>query len=60
MAHDNCVLWRINQFRSLDPQPVVHDSVMLPVETFEMGKRLLTLSLAKPREKTKAILKTLF
>jgi len=31
---------------------------MLPVETFEMGKRLLTLSLAKPREKTKAILKT--
>jgi hypothetical protein len=58
VAHDNCVLWRIHQFGSLDLQPVVHDSVMLPVETFEMRKHLLTLSLAKPREKTKAILKT--
>jgi len=30
----------------------------LPVETFEMRKHLLTLSLAKPSEKAKAILKT--
>jgi hypothetical protein len=58
MAHDNYVLWCIHQFWSLNPQPVVHDSVMLPVETFEMRKHLVTLSLAKPREKAKAILKT--
>ena len=32
-------------------------SVMLPAETFEMRKRLLTLSLAQLRQKTEAILK---
>jgi hypothetical protein len=31
---------------------------MLPAETFEMRKCLLTLSLAKPRQNAEAILKT--
>jgi hypothetical protein len=31
---------------------------MLPAETFEMRKSLLTLSLAKPRQNAKAMLKT--
>ena len=31
---------------------------MLPAETFEMRKSLLTLSLEKPRQNAKAMLKT--
>ena len=32
--------------------------IMLPTETFHMGKCLLTCSLIKPRENTEAVLKT--
>ena len=42
----------------LEGNMIPRHTVMLPAETFEMRKRLLTLSLAKPRQNIEAILKS--
>jgi hypothetical protein len=46
--------------RSRSDQCCPEHSVMLPAETFEMGRGLLTPSLAKPRQNAEAYLSRLF